>query len=62
MNKSYLYNNKLTKTQKYLFSEMNAIIEKMVDSYIIEECYSEEKAKELTYNKFIEIINSVYNK
>ena len=62
MNKSYLYNNKLTKTQKYLFSEMNAIIEKMVDSYIIEEGYSEEKAKELTYNKFIEIINRVYNK
>lgn len=62
MNKSYLHNNKLTKTQKYLFSEMNAIIEKMVDSYIIEEGYSEEKAKELTYNKFIEIINSVYSK
>lgn len=62
MNKSYLYNNKLTKTQKYLFSEMNAIIEKMIDSYIIEEGCSEEKAKELTYNKFIEITNSVYNK
>lgn len=62
MNKAYLYNDKLTREQKYLFSEMNAIIEKMVDSYIIEEGYSEEKAKELTYNKFIEIINSVYNK
>lgn len=62
MNKPYLYNDKLTNTQKYLFSEMNAIIEKMIDSYIIEEGCSEKEAKELTYNKFIEITNSVYNK
>lgn len=61
MNKSYLYSNKLTKTQKYLFSEMDTIIERMVDSFIIEG-YSEEEAKKLTYNKFIEITNRVYNK
>ena len=61
MNKSYLYSDKLTKTQKYLFSEMDAIIEKMVDSFIIEG-YSKEEAKKLTYNKFIEITNKVYNK
>ena len=61
MNKSYLYSDKLTKTQKYLFSEMDAIIGKMVDSYIIKGC-SEEEAKELTYNKFIKITNSTYNK
>lgn len=36
MNKSYLYSDKLTKTQKYLFLEMDAIIERMVDSFIIE--------------------------
>lgn len=41
MNKSYLYSDKLTKTQKYLFLEMDAIIGKMVDSYIIKD-YSEE--------------------
>lgn len=61
MNKSYLYSDKLTKTQKYLFSEMDAIIERMVDSFIIEG-YSKEEAKKLTYNKFIEITNRVYNK
>ena len=61
MNKSYLYSNKLTKTQKYLFSEMDAIIERMVDSFIIEG-YSKEEAKKLTYNKFIEITNRTYNK
>lgn len=61
MNKSYLYSDKLTKTQKYLFSEMDAIIEKMVDSFIIEG-YSKEEAKKLTYNKFIEITNRIYNK
>ena len=61
MNKSYLYSDKLTNTQKYLFSEMDAIIGKMVDSYIIKGC-SEEEAKELTYNKFIKITNRVYNK
>ena len=60
MNKSYLYSDKLTNTQKYLFSEMDAIIGKMVDSYIIKGC--SEEAKELTYNKFIEITNRVYNK
>lgn len=61
MNKSYLYSDKLTKTQKYLFSKMDAIIEKMVDSFIIEG-YSKEEAKKLTYNKFIEITNRTYNK
>lgn len=61
MNKSYLYSDKLTKTQKYLFSEMDTIIERMVDSFIIEG-YSKEEAKKLTYNKFIEITNRLYNK
>lgn len=61
MNKSYLYSDKLTKTQKYLFSEMDAIIERMVDSFIIEG-YSKEEAKKLTYNKVIEITNRIYNK
>lgn len=61
MNKSYLYSDKLTKTQKYLFSEMDAIIERMVDSFIIEG-YSKKEAKKLTYNKFIEITNRIYNK
>ena len=61
MNKSYLYSDKLTKTQKYLFSEMDTIIERMVDSFIIEG-YSKEEAKKLTYNKFIEITNRIYNK
>lgn len=61
MNKSYLYSDKLTKAQKYLFSEMDAIIERMVNSFIIEG-YSKEEAKKLTYNKFIEITNRLYNK
>ena len=61
MNKSYLYSDKLTKTQKYLFSKMDAIIERMIDYFIIEG-YSKEEAKKLTYNKFIEITNRVYNK
>lgn len=56
MNKFYLYDDKLTKEQKYLFSEMNATIEKMVDSYIIEG-YSEKEAKKLTYDKVMTIIN-----
>lgn len=56
MNKSYLYNDKLTKEQKYIFSELNAIIEKIVDSYIIEG-YSEEEAKKLTYDELMTIIN-----
>lgn len=55
MNKSYLYNDKLTKEQKYIFSEMNAIIEKIVDSYIIEG-YSEKEAKKLTYDEIMTII------
>ena len=58
MNKSYLYSDKLTKTQKYLFLEMDAIIERMVNSFIIEG-YSKEEAKKLTYNKFIEITNRI---
>lgn len=41
MNKSYLYSDKLTKTQKYLFLEMDVIIGKMVDSYIIKGCSEE---------------------
>lgn len=61
MNKSYLYSDKLTKTQKYLFSKMDSIIERMVDYFIIEG-YSKEEAKKLTYNKFIEITNRTYNK
>lgn len=61
MNKSYLYSDKLTKEQKYLFSEMDAIIERMVDSFIIEGC-SEEETKELTYNKFTKTTNRIYNK
>lgn len=56
MNKSYLYSDKLTKEQKYIFSEMNAIIEKIVDSYIIEG-YSEKEAKKLTYDKIMTIIS-----
>ena len=56
MNKSYLYDDKLTKEQKYTFSELNAIIEKMVDSYIIEG-YSEKEAKKLTYDKIMTIIS-----
>lgn len=40
---------------------MDAIIERMVDSFIIEG-YSKEEAKKLTYNKFIKITNRVYNK
>ena len=56
MNKSYLYDDKLTKEQKYLFSEMNAAIEKIVDSYIIEG-YSEKEAKKLPYDKVMTIIS-----
>lgn len=56
MNKSYLYDDKLTKEQKYIFSELNAIIEKIVDSYIIEG-YSEKEAKKLTYDKIMTIIS-----
>lgn len=40
---------------------MDVIIERMVDYFIIEG-YSKEEAKKLTYNKFIEITNRVYNK
>ena len=54
MNKSYLYDDKLTKKQKYLFSEMDAAIEKIVDSYIIEG-YSEKEAKKLTYDEVMTI-------
>ena len=56
MNKSYLYDDKLTKEQKYLFSEMNAAIEKIVDSYIIEG-HSEKEAKKLTYDEIMTIIS-----
>ena len=56
MNKSYLYDDKLTKEQKYLFSEMNAAIEKIVDSYIIEGC-TEKEAKRLTNNEIMTIIS-----
>ena len=56
MNKSYLYDDKLTKEQKYIFSEINAIIEKMVDSYIIEGC-TEKEAKRLTNNEIMTIIS-----
>lgn len=56
MNKSYLYNDKLTKEQKYIFSEINAIIEKIVDSYIIEGC-TEKGAKRLTNNEIMTIIS-----
>lgn len=56
MNKSYLYDDKLTKEQKCLFSEMDAAIEKIVDSYIIEG-YSEKEAKKLTYDKVMTIIS-----
>ena len=56
MNKSYLDNNKLTKEQKYIYSDINAIIEKIVDSYIIEG-YSEKEAKKLTYDKVMTIIS-----
>ena len=56
MNKSYLYDDKLTKEQKYIFSELNAIIEKIIDSYIIEG-YSEKEAKKLTYDKIMTIIS-----
>lgn len=56
MNKSYLYNDKLTKEQKYIFSELDAAIEKIVDSYIIEG-YSEKEAKKLTYDELMTIIS-----
>lgn len=56
MNKSYLYDDKLTKEQKYIFSELNAIIEKLIDSYIIEG-YSEKEAKKLTYDEIMTIIS-----
>lgn len=56
MNKSYLYDDKLTKEQKYIFSEINAIIEKIVDSYIIEG-YSEKEAKRLTNNEIMTVIS-----
>ena len=56
MNKSYLYDDKLTKEQKYIFSELDAAITKIVDSYIIEG-YSEKVARKLTYNKVMTIIS-----
>lgn len=56
MNKSYLYDDKLTKEQKYIFSEINAIIEKIVDSYIIEG-YTEKEAKRLTNNEIMTVIS-----
>lgn len=56
MNKSYLYDDKLTKEQKYLYSELNAAIEKLIDSYIIEG-YSEKEAKKLTYDGIMLTIN-----
>lgn len=56
MNKSYLYDDKLTKEQKYLFSEMYALISRMIDSYIIES-YSEEDAERLTYDGIMLTIN-----
>ncbi len=56
MNKSYLYDDKLTKEQKYLFSEMYALISRMIDSYIIEG-YSEEDAERLTYDGIMLTIN-----
>ena len=56
MNKSYLYDDKLTKEQKYIFSEINAIIEKIVDSYIIDGC-TEKEAKRLTNNEIMTIIS-----
>lgn len=40
---------------------MDAIIKRMIDSYIIKG-YSKEEAKKLTYNKFIEITNRMHNK
>ena len=54
MNKSYLYDDKLTKEQKYLFSEMYALISRIIDSYIIEG-YSEKEAKKLTYDEIMTI-------
>mgnify|MGYP006887543601 FL=1 len=56
MNKSYLYDDKLTKEQKYIFSELDATITKIVDSYIIEG-YSEKEAKKLTYDEVMTIIS-----
>lgn len=56
MNKSYLYDDKLTKEQKYIFSELDAAITKIVDSYIIEG-YSEKEAKKLTYDEVMTIIS-----
>ena len=60
MNKSYLYDDKLTKEQKYIFSEINAIIEKIVDSYIIEGC-TEKEAKRLTNNEIMTIISREFS-
>lgn len=56
MNKSYLYDDKLTKEQKYLFSEMYALINRMIDSYIIEG-YSEQDAERLTYEGIMATID-----
>lgn len=56
MNKSYLYDDKLTKKQKYIFSELDAAITKIVDSYIIEG-YSEKEAKKLTYDEVMIIVS-----
>lgn len=56
MNKSYLYDDKLTTEQKYLFSEMYALISRMIDSYIIEG-YSEQDAERLTYEGIMATID-----
>lgn len=61
MNKSYLYDDKLTKEQKYIFSEINAIIEKIVDSYIIEGC-TEKEAKRLTNNEIMTVISREFSR
>lgn len=47
LSNTYLYSNSLTKEQKHLFSKLRSSIEHLIDIYIIEDKYSEERAKEL---------------
>ena len=47
LSNTYLYDNSLTKEQKHLFSKLRSSIERLIDIYIIEDGYSEERAKGL---------------
>lgn len=50
LSNAYLYSNYLTKEQKHLFSKLRSLIECLIDIYIIEDGYSEERAKGLVLN------------